>query len=71
MTVAQRLLLSLVETDKDANVCAAAIEVLSEIGDAAALPHLARCRARFPDDPFIRFAVQAAAERIALSDDRD
>jgi HEAT repeat protein len=66
---AQRLLLSLIGTEKEANVCSAAIEVLAEIGDAAALPHLAACCARFPDDPFIAFAVQAAADRIASSGD--
>ena len=60
-------LLSLIETEKEANVCSAAIEVLAEIGDATALPHLARCSARFPDDPFLTFAVKAAADRIACS----
>ena len=70
-TEAQRLLISLIETDKEPNVCAAAIEVLSEIGDAAALPPLARCQARFPDDPFIAFAVRAASDRLDTPGDRD
>lgn len=69
-TEAQRLLISLIGSDREANVCAAAIEVLSEIGDAAALPQLALCRARFRDDPFIAFAVQAASDRIGCSGDR-
>jgi hypothetical protein len=59
----------LLETEKEANVCSAAIEVVSEIGDAAALPHLARLCTRFPNDPFLTFAVQAVAERIASSGD--
>jgi HEAT repeat protein len=61
----------LIETDKEPNVCAAAIEVLSEIGDAAALPPLARCQARFPDDPFIAFAVRATLDRLDSPGDRD
>lgn len=61
---AQTLLLSLIETDKAPNVCAAAIEVLSEIGDAAARPVLARCAARFPDNPFLGFAVKVAIDRL-------
>lgn len=66
-TPAQKLLLSLIETEKEANVCSAAIEVLAEIGDATALPHLTACCARFPEDPFMAFAVRAAADRIASS----
>ncbi len=62
-------LLSLIETEKDANVCAAAIEVLSEVGDAEALPALKRCAARFPDSPFLDFAVKITSERLAA--DRD
>ena len=61
---AQRLLLSLIESDPVANVCAAAIEVLAEIGDRGALPGLTRCVARFPDDPFLGFAVAIASERL-------
>lgn len=68
---AQALLLSLIETDPAPNVCAAAIEVLSEIGDAAARPVLARCAARFPDDPFLRFAVKAALDRLKAPAARD
>ena len=69
-TKAQRLLISLIETDKEPNVCAAAIEVLSEIGDAAALPPLVRCGARFPEDPFIAFAVRTACNRLGSSGER-
>ncbi len=61
---AERLLLSLIDADAAANVCAAAIEVLAEIGDRDALPALARCAARFPDDPFLAFAVKVASQRL-------
>jgi HEAT repeat protein len=61
---ASRLLCGLLEGEGEANVCAAAVEVLAEIGTAAVLPALARCAERFPDDPFLRFAVGVAAERF-------
>lgn len=61
---ANHLLCGLIEREMNANVCAAAIEVLAETGDAASLPVLARCAARFPDDPFLGFAVTVASDRI-------
>lgn len=61
---AQGLLCALVDKEPQANVCAAAIEVLAEIGDAQALPSLARCAARFRGDPFLLFAIGAASERL-------
>lgn len=61
---ASRTLGSLIELEKDANVCAAAVEVLAETGDATILPVLARCAARFPGDPFLAFAVKVASSRI-------
>jgi len=64
---AQRLLLTVLETEPRPNVCAAAIEALSEIGGADALPALARCGKRFRDDPFIAFAVKAASERLGAA----
>jgi HEAT repeat protein len=67
---AETLLLSVIETDAEPNVCAAAIEALSEIGDAGALPALARCAQRFRDDPFIVFAVTVASERLGAAADR-
>jgi hypothetical protein len=51
-------------TEREANVCAAAIEVLAEAGGPELLPLLAECAARFPNDPFLAFAVRVASERI-------
>ena len=48
-----RWLCAMLETEPQANVCAAAVEVLGEIADAAAVPSLSRCAERFPDDPFL------------------
>lgn len=61
---AAQLLVALLTSEREANVCAAAVEVLAEIGDPSALPVLAQCAARFPDDPFLAFAIGMASDRI-------
>jgi HEAT repeat protein len=57
-------LCALLEDEREANVCAAAVEALAEVGTAVALPALARCAERFRDNEFLRFAVKVAAARI-------
>jgi HEAT repeat protein len=64
MAGAADLLCDLLERDPSANVCAAAVEVLAEIGGERALPALTRCAARFPTDPFLAFAAGMATRRI-------
>lgn len=59
-----RLLRGILVTEKQANVCAAAVDVLAEAGGPELLPLLAECAARFPTDPFLSFAIQMASERI-------
>jgi HEAT repeat protein len=59
-----RLLCDLLETDAEANVCAAAVEVVAEIADENALPALSRCASRFPNDPFLTFAIKVASGRL-------
>ena len=61
---ALQLLCNLLTRDAEANVCAAAVDVLAEYGGAEALPALAACAARFADVPFLVFSVNIAAERI-------
>jgi HEAT repeat protein len=61
---ATALMAALLDREGEANVCAAAIEVLAEVGDAAALPALERCAARFADVPFLVFSARMAARRI-------
>jgi HEAT repeat protein len=61
---ASRTLGALIERENNTNVCAAAVEVLAEAGSVASLPTLARCVDRFPDDPFLTFAVKLARDRI-------
>ncbi len=52
------------EAEEHVNVCAAAVDVLAEAGDADSLPVLRRVVQRFPDEPFIAFAVRMASRRI-------
>lgn len=63
---ASRMLCALIDVEREKNVCAAAVEVLAEIGDAAALDSLTRCAARFADDPFLAFSIKVAAGRIGV-----
>ncbi|MGY2047277.1 HEAT repeat domain-containing protein [Methylobacterium sp. JK268] len=51
--------------DAHVNVCAAALDVLAEIGRPAMVPAIEAAVARFPDEPFLRFAAKAAIRRIA------
>jgi HEAT repeat protein len=59
-----QLLCGLLEDDPEPNVCAAAVEVLAEVGGPQALPSLERCAARFSDQAFLAYAIRIAAERI-------
>jgi HEAT repeat protein len=58
------LLQRMLEVETEPNVCAAAIEVLAEIGGPDALPVLARCAERFVDEPFLAFSIKVASDRI-------
>ena len=62
---ATRLLCELIEREHHPNVCAAAIDVLTEVGTPDALPILERCAARFAATPFLPFAVSVAMSRIS------
>jgi HEAT repeat protein len=61
------LLCDLLDRETHLNVCAAAVEVLAEVGGAAALPALARCAVRFAEAPFLTFAIRAATARIGAA----
>ena len=64
---ANRLLCDLLERETEKNVCAAAVEVLAEIGRPEALPALARCAERFAGDPFLAFGIKVATDRIGAA----
>ncbi|MGH8302120.1 MAG: HEAT repeat domain-containing protein [Steroidobacteraceae bacterium] len=67
---ASRALCALLIDESDVNVCAAAIEVLAEVGTPAALPALAQCARRFAQAPFLSFAIRLATDRITAAGDR-
>lgn len=58
-------LLALLETETEVNVCAASVEVLAEVGGPEAVAPLLACKARFPDEGFLGFAIDDAVERAA------
>ena len=62
---ATRLLCGLIEREQHPNVCAAAIDVLTEVGTPEALPALAQCAVRFSATPFLPFAISVAIARIS------
>ena len=59
------MLCSLLASEQHANVCAAAIEVLAEVGTHDAVPVLEMCGRRFAGTPFLPFAVSAAIAQIS------
>lgn len=61
---ATQMLCEVLDHDDEQNVCAAAVEVLAEIGERAALPSLARCAARFPGTPFLAYSIELTVDRI-------
>jgi HEAT repeat protein len=64
---ATRILCALLDREAEANVCAAAIEVLAEVGNQTALPTLAQCAQRFAQISFLTFAIQLATDRITAA----
>jgi HEAT repeat protein len=62
---ATRVLCKLLEHELHPNVCAAAIDVLAEVGTSDALPALRICAKRFAGTAFLSFAVSMAVARIS------
>jgi HEAT repeat protein len=62
---ATRILCTLLDNEPHPNVCAAAIDVLAEVGTRDAVPVLRACAERFAATPFLPFAVSSAIARIA------
>jgi len=61
---ASHLCCDVLEAEPEPNVCAAALDVLAEVGEASALPVLERCAKRFSDTSFLKFSIQLAIDRI-------
>jgi hypothetical protein len=55
----------LLDRETHPNVCAAAVDVLAEIGSRDAIAHLERCRERFAGQPFLPFAIATAIETLS------
>ena len=61
---AVRLYCDLLDSEPEANVCAAAVEALAEMAGAEALPALTRCAERFRGTPFLAFSIQLVVDRL-------
>lgn len=61
---AATLMCGVLDHETYANVCAAAVDVLAEVGGAEALPSLRRCELKFRATPFLAFAIKAVIERL-------
>jgi len=58
------------ETEPHVNVCAAAVDVATEIGGEDLLVALSALRARFASEPFLVFAIDVTCSRIRNDDAR-
>lgn len=56
-----------IEHDAHVNVCATAVDLLGEVGTSYSWEALEKLKARFPDEPYIRFAADLALKRISGS----
>lgn len=54
----------MLERESHPNACAAALDVLAEVGTREAVPALRRLAARFAGEPFVVFAASVAIARI-------
>lgn len=57
-------LIEVIEQDAHVNVCAAAVDLLCEVGTEAAIDPLVRLKARFASEAYIQFAAGLALKRI-------
>jgi HEAT repeat protein len=60
-------LIAVIERDPLVNVCGTAVDLLGEVGSAAARPALLGLKQRFADEPYIQFAAELALQRIAAA----
>jgi len=60
----EQWLIEVISEDAHINVCATAVDLLGEVGTAAAVEPLEALKRRFPDEPYIEFAADLALRRI-------
>ncbi len=65
--VGSKIICDLLASEREPNVCAAALDVLVEVGGPEALPVLTDCALRFADEPFLQFAIRVAKDRLTSS----
>jgi HEAT repeat protein len=63
-TEASGLMCGLLSAEREVNVCAAAVDVLAEVGGVDALPALRECARQFRDSRFLAFAIQVVIDRL-------
>jgi HEAT repeat protein len=61
------LLCGALRTEEDPSACAAAVDVLAEVGGPSCLPALLVCAERFRSEPFLSFAIRTAIARIGAA----
>jgi HEAT repeat protein len=59
------LMCGVLDHETEANVCAAAVDVLAEVAGAEALPCLRNCASRFRDAAFLGFAIKVVIDRLS------
>jgi HEAT repeat protein len=62
---AAKLMCNVLDKEAEANVCAAAVDVLAEVGSVEALPSLQNCASRFRESPFLAFAIKVVIDRLS------
>jgi HEAT repeat protein len=60
----EQWLIRVVTQDPHVNVCATAVDLLSEVGTQAAVQPLLTLKSRFSAEPFMHFAIDVALKRI-------
>lgn len=60
----EQWLIDTITKDPHVNVCAAAVDLLGEVGSTASLEPLETLRKRFTNEPYIQFAAELALKRI-------
>ncbi len=64
----EKWLISVINNDSHINVCATAVDLLSEVGTENAVNALENLKCRFADEPYICFTVDLALQRIRQGD---
>lgn len=60
----EKWLIEVISKDSHINVCATAVDLLSEVGSESAIEPLEALKLRFPAEPYIEFAANLALRRI-------